>query len=232
MALLLAAWGCGGGSSQGFGPPHHEGGTPGNEGGTGETDSATSDGAADSGFDAGIVTSTDGFGASRAACIDTINALRKTQGLAPYTLINTPGVDMCVDEQVTYDEAHMSAHDAWINNVYPSCNGNGQDECEGYGTEPGAPGSGPHGTMGTGIIGCLYAMWAEQYQSNCLGCVGCTVFGGGCPGCDFYGMMGPECGHYVNMSATYMNEAWCGFSTAAGGTWAAQNFQCATPSCD
>jgi hypothetical protein len=207
---------------------------PADGGGTG-SDAAHDAPAADMGapgFDGGTVTSSDGFGASREACINTINSLRATQGLPPYTLINTAAVDMCIDQQASYDEAHDSPHDAWINNVYPSCNGNAQDECEGYGTEPGAPGPGPHGTMGTGIIGCLYSMWAEQYNSNCLGCVGCTKFGGMCPGCDYLGTTGPECGHYVNMSATYMDTAWCGFSTSGAKSWAAQNFQCKTPSCN
>ena len=166
----------------------------------------------DTGIDTGTITSADGFGAARTACIDEINKLRATQSLTAYTLVDTTTVDTCVDDQATYDEAHSSPHDAWINGIYPSCNGNAQDECEGYGTTP------------TGIVKCLDSMWAEQYQPNCKGCVGCTAFGGACPGCDFYGMSGPECGHYVNMSASYFTEVSCGFATG-GGTWATQNFQ-------
>jgi hypothetical protein len=256
LALVVAAAGCSGASDGGFGDggsgqdgntaPPYDGATPGNDSqnphdGAGNSDTSITPDAGthesstppvDTGVDTGTVTSSDGFGPSRTACIDTINALRATQSLAPYTLINTAAMDMCVDEQATTDEAMDSPHYSFINNLYPVCNSvaaptpgpfNAQDECEGYGTEPGAEGSGPHGTNGMGIIGCLYAMWAEQYQSNCLGCVGCTAFGGACTGCDYYGMDGPECGHYVNMSASYFSMAACGFATG-GGTWSAQDF--------
>jgi hypothetical protein len=186
------------------------------------------------------VDNSDGFGAARQACINTINALRATQSLAPYTLLDTSAMDMCLDEQATNDESMDSAHYSFINNTYPACGSvptgpfNAQDECLGYGNEVGNPGTGPHQTMGKGIIGCLYDMWAEQYQANCTGCVGCTAFGGACPNCDYYGTMDPElgeCGHYVNMSATYMNTAACGFAPAPG-NWAVQNFICTNPECD
>ena len=140
-------------------------------------------------------------------------------------LYDVAATNTCVDTQATNDEALNSAHHSFINNS-PSCtwgnaSGFAQDEClQGYGTGV------------AGLEACLESMWNEQTQPNCAGCIGCTAFGGACANCDYSGTMGYECGHYVNMSATYMNEAWCGFSTAAGGTWAAQNFQCATPSCD
>jgi hypothetical protein len=250
LALFIASGACGGTGSAGFGPPPgHDGGTsPGHDGATSDgttpmdgggenVDSTTPDTGAhdsapvDTGFDAGTVTSTDGFGAARTACIDTINALRATDtavALKPYTLYNTATTNTCVDEQASNDESKDSAHYSFINNA-PDCDWGkadawAQDECEGYGTEPGAMGSGPHGTGGTGIIGCLYAMWAEQYDSNCLGCVGCTAFGGACANCDYSGEHGPECGHYVNMSAPYFTQVVCGFA-AAPGTWAAQNFE-------
>jgi hypothetical protein len=174
----------------------------------------------------GTVTSSDGFGVPRTACINTINALRAMQSLEPYTLINTDAIDTCLDQQATNDESLNSPHYSFINDTYPACGYppfNAQDECEGYGSEVGGPGSGPHGTNGTGITGCLYDMWAEQYNSNCVGCVGCTAFGGACPDCDYSGTMGPECGHYVNMSASYFTMAACGFATSPG-TWATQNF--------
>ncbi len=177
-----------------------------------QPDAAHAMGTADAGVPPATVTSSDGFSASRTACINEINRLRATQSLPPYTLVNTPAVDTCVDEQATYDEAKNSAHDAWMNNIYPTCNGNAQDECPDWGTDP------------TSVVGCLDAMWAEQDNANCKGCVGCTAFGGACPGCDYYGMMGPECGHYVNMSATYFSVTSCGFATG-GGTWSVQNFE-------
>jgi hypothetical protein len=253
FALLIASAGCSGANEGGFGDDgggsldgaasQRDGSTTGPDSSTSQdgaasrdtssvdvSDASTGDSATppmDTGVDTGSVTSSDGFGPSRTACINTINELRATQSLAPYTLINTAAIDMCVDEQATNDEAMNSAHYSFINDTYPACGYppfNAQDECEGYGTEPGAEGSGPHGTGGTGIIGCLYAMWAEQYQSNCTGCIGCTAFGGACSGCDYYGMDGPECGHYVNMSASYFSMAACGFATG-GGTWSAQNFE-------
>jgi hypothetical protein len=233
VILLLA--GCGGSSDSGFGDgaPQNDSGTPSmHEGGGGGGDSSTSNppdaGGSDSNapdvtaegspptdapVDTGmVVSSSDGFGAARTACVNEINMLRATQSLPAYTLVNTASVDTCVDEQATYDEMENSPHDAWINNVYPSCNGNAQDECEGYGTDP------------AGIVACLDAMWNEKNYPNCLGCVGCTAFGGACPDCDFSGTMGHECGHYVNMSAVYFSQVWCGFA-ASPGTWATQNFQ-------
>jgi hypothetical protein len=228
----MASSACSGKDGAGFRHPMDDGGTTMDGSTSGE--SGTSDGVApndsghdssvtdtgapdtshpiDTGVDTGTITSADGFGAARTMCIDEINKLRATQSLPPYTLVDDAATDTCVDEQATYDEAHSSPHDAWLNGVYPTCNGNAQDECEGYGTTP------------SGIKACLDSMWAEQYNSNCLGCVGCTAFGGMCPDCDFYGTMGPECGHYVNMSAVYFSKVWCGFATSPG-TWAAQNFQ-------
>jgi hypothetical protein len=248
LALALASAACSGAGGDGFGDaaagrdsggmPTPDGSAPGADGST-STDSgpAADVGTTDGGshdstppVDTGVpdmgVTSSDGFGPSRTACINTINALRATQSLVPYTLINTAEIDMCLDEQATNDEAMNSPHYSFINDTYPACGYppfEGQDECEGFGTDVGMEGAGPHGTDGTGIVGCLYMMWAEQYQSNCTGCIGCTVPGGGCSGCDFYGMDGPECGHYVNMSASYFSMAACGFATG-GGSWATQNF--------
>jgi hypothetical protein len=156
------------------------------------------------------VTSNDGFSAARTACINEINRLRSTQGLSAYTIVNTDTINMCVDAQATSDEKSGVPHQAWMAAENSACDGNGQDECEGYGTDA------------AGIVACLDSMWAEQDQPNCTGCVGCTAFGGACPNCDFYGMNGPECGHYVNMSATYFAQVACGFSATGG--WAAQNF--------
>jgi len=157
------------------------------------------------------VDSGDGFGAARTACLNEINKLRATEGHQPYALWTGSAIDTCVDQQATYDEQHKSAHDAWLSNVYPTCNGNGQDECLGY------------GVTAAGVVKCLDAMWAEKNQSNCSGCPACQAkFTQNCPNCDFYGQNGPECGHYVNMSADYFAKVACGFSALGG--WAVQNF--------
>ena len=166
--------------------------------------------------------SSDGFGAARTACINEINKLRATENHKAYKLWETAAIDTCVDEQATYDQKANSAHDAWINNKYPTCNGNAQDECLGYGNSP------------TEIVACLDAMWNEKNQSNCAGCAACngptltqTIIN--CQStktCDFYGNYGSECGHYLNMSADYFTEAACGFSTVGTSQdWATQNFQ-------
>jgi hypothetical protein len=158
------------------------------------------------------VTSDDGFSAARTACINEINRLRATQSLPPYAIVNTDSINMCVDAQATSDMASGMAHMAWIAAEGSACDGNGQDECEGYGTDAAA------------IVQCLDDMWNEKNQPNCTGCVGCTAFGGACAGCDFSGQNGPECGHYVNMSATYFASVACGFSATANQGWATQNF--------
>ncbi len=195
----------------------------GDDGGSGSDGTTTTDAGSDSSTktdsgtkDSGTVTvdSGDGFSVSRAACINEINKLRATESKPAYALWTGSAIDTCVDEQATYDEQHNSPHGAWLGGIYPTCNGNGQDECLGYGLTPSA------------IIACLDAMWAEKYQSNCSGCPACAgAYNPSCPNCDFYGQNGPECGHYVNMSALYFSEAACGFSTLSGGSWAVQNFQ-------
>ena len=229
FVLVGVVAGCSGSSNFGADDASTEagddGGGSGSDGGGGGKDaSATTDGGAtadsstkkDAGVtDSGgvVVDSGDGFGAARTACINEINKLRATEGKAPYALWTGTAIDTCVDEQATYDEKNNSAHDAWINKVYPTCNGNGQDECLGYGLTP------------ADVVACLDSMWNEKYQSNCSGCPACAAqYNPNCPNCDFYGQHGPECGHYVNMSAEYLAKAACGFSTMAGGSWAVQNF--------
>jgi len=168
-------------------------------------------GDADAMKDSSVIDSGDGFGAARTACINEINKLRATENHQPYALWTSAAIDMCVDQQATNDETYKSPHQAWLQGKYPTCNGNGQDECLGYGVQP------------AGIIKCLDAMWAEKYQSNCSGCPACQSQPNlNCPNCDFYGQKGPECGHYVNMSADYFHKAACGFSALGG--WAVQNF--------
>ncbi len=166
----------------------------------------------------------DGFGASRIACINKINALRATDtaiALQPYTLIDTPTTDSCVDGQATTDQAQGVAHYSFMMNAQQcswnaNATGFAQDEClQGYGTSP------------SGIEACLQAMWDESQQPNCAGCIGCSN-PNGCANCDYFGMNGPECGHYVNMSAPFYTQVACGFAGAApssAGGWSAQNFE-------
>jgi len=173
------------------------------------SDDATSDAPIDTSMP--LVDSGDGFGAARTACINEINSLRSTEGHAAYALWTGAAIDMCVDEQASSDEKANSPHQAWLNGTYPTCNGNGQNECEGFGVSP------------ADIVKCLDAMWAEKNQPDCAGCPACQAkFTANCPNCDFYGKTGPECGHYVNMSADYFVKAACGFSSLGG--WAVQNF--------
>lgn len=188
-------------------------------GSKGDAGAADAGGKEDSGTTAN---SNDGFGAARTACINEINRLRATESHAAYALWETTAIDMCVDQQATYDQNANSAHSAWTNNKYPTCNGNGQDECLGYGTTPQA------------IVACLDSMWDERLQSNCAGCAACNgsqltqkiIDCQSTSTCDFYGNYGGECGHYLNMSADYFTEVACGFSTKSGGSgWAVQNFQ-------
>lgn len=192
------------------GTPADDGGNPMDDGGSGmDSGMGTDTGMMmqDTGVqDTGV---NDPYAAARTACINEINKLRATEGHAAYAYWQ--GMDMCADQQATNDEQNKSPHQAWLQNKYPTCNGNGQDECLGYGVTPKA------------VVQCLDAMWAEKYQSNCTGCPLCTKqYSPNCPNCDFYGQKGPECGHYVNMSADWMHKAVCGFSSLGG--WAVQNF--------
>ncbi len=189
-----------------------------------DTSTVDSSMAADTGVDTGVVTSSDGFGASRTACINKINELRATStavALQPYTLQETSTLDTCVDTQASTDQSKNTAHYSFNNND-PSCTWGSpmawaQNECaQGYGTTPAA------------IEQCIQDMWDERLKPNCTGCVGCTTFGGNCPNCDYSGLMGYECGHYVNLSAPYFTMVACGFAGAApssGDGWSVQNFE-------
>ena len=203
-----------------------EGGNTSDGGKTTDATTVTDSGVVDTGKDTGTTTITvdnsDGFGSARQACIDEINKLRVAAGHAAYTIWDTTSVDSCVDQQATYDQTANSAHDAWINSVYPSCNGNAQDECLGYGNSP------------SEVVACLDSMWDERLQSNCSTCDSCNsatlsqsvLDCQNTSTCDFYGKYGGECGHYVNMSADYFTMAACGFSTVGTSQdWAVQNFQ-------
>jgi hypothetical protein len=229
-----STWNTDGGTNDDGSTTNDDGGTTtNNDGGTTTKDSGTTQDSGTTTKDGGTTTqdsgitvdSGDGFSAARTACINEINKLRTQNGHAAYNLWTSGSIDQCVDEQATYDQAHNSAHSAWMNNVYPTCNGYGQDECLGYGISP------------SQVVACLDAMWNERNQPNCQGCDACnstqlTQQVMACQNtstCDFYGTNQPkygECGHYVNMSANYFSYAACGFSTAGGsGQWAVQNFK-------
>jgi hypothetical protein len=198
-------------------------GTTTKDSGTTTADAGKTNDAGTTTQDSGIVAnSSDGFGAVRTACINEINKLRASENHKAYALWETSAIDQCVDEQATNDQKKNSAHYSWINKVYPTCNGNAQDECLGYGNTV------------QGIVQCLDDMWDERLQSNCAGCAQCngttlTQSIMNCQStstCDFYGNYGPECGHYLNMSADYFTEAACGFSTVGSNQdWAVQNFK-------
>ena len=150
----------------------------------------------------------DKFAAERQTCIDKINELRATKSRTAYT--RWKAAESCVDQEATQDEMNMTAHGAWGSNQF-SCNGSAQNECLGQGP--------------MGIAACLDQMWAEKDQAGCSGCDACAgAFNGNCPNCDFSGTnTGQVCGHYVNLSAEYLTEAACGFSSLGG--WDAINFQ-------
>ena len=136
--------------------------------------------------------------------MNKINELRATKDLAPYRTWS--GVEACVDAQATSDQTTGSPHAAWSEGGV--CRGNAQNECLGGGVD--------------GIESCLDMMWNEKLDPACTGCDACadSPRAQGCPDCTF-----GVCGHYVNMSARYLSEVACGFSTSGGGGWAVQNFR-------
>lgn len=198
------------------------GGGEGGEGGTWGTSVSSSSSSSSNGSSSGGNSSSSGSGSSsgssgspdpyegaRQACVDKINALRATKGLPPYE--RWKEAEPCVDQQATWDEMNNKAHGAWGMQLYPSCNGSGQNECLGQGPN--------------GIEGCLDSMWSEKDQAGCSGCDACAgAYNPNCPNCDFFGSQtGDVCGHYVNMSAKYFTRVACGFSSLGG--WDAINFQ-------
>ena len=226
--LALAASGCsddtGGGSggaggtgsggdtgSSGGGEPAGTGGGP----STGDTSSVSAGGGGGSSTSTGATTSTgttstaettgttgggvDELEDERQLCVDTINALRATEGLPP--LARWVDAEMCSDTSATSDEQSGTPHGA-----FGSCGEGAQNECLGHGP--------------SGIVQCLNQMWDERLQENCAGCSACDA-PGDCPNCDFFGP--PACGHYVNMRAPWHTQVACGFSALGG--WDVQNFR-------
>jgi hypothetical protein len=144
----------------------------------------------------------DPLNAQRQACVDKINELRATKGLAPYD--RWTAAESCADQQATSDEQSGNAHGS-----FGDCGESAQNECLGGGGD---------------IAGCLDSMWDEKNQNGCSGCDACADgYNPDCPNCDFYGdSTGDVCGHYVNMSAKYLSRVACGFSSAGG--WATIDF--------
>jgi hypothetical protein len=150
----------------------------------------------------------DPYAAARAACLAEINKLREAKGLTDYA--RWQSAESCVDGEATSDEMTMMPHNAWLTDG-DSCMGNAQNECEGQGA--------------SGIGGCIDEMWDESQQSACSGCDACAdAYTSDCANCDFDGTQtGMVCGHYVNLSAHYLSQVACGFSSLGG--WDAMNFE-------
>lgn len=194
LSLIAIAAGCG--SSEG-GNTGGGGAGAGGRGTTSSTATTTSTGSTTSS------NTNDPFDAARQACVDRINELRATKGLAPYA--RWSAVEACVDEEVTHDETVGIAHDAFFNGA---CSGaGGQGECMGTAQTP------------DGIRQCLDAMWGEKDQPGCGGCDSCP-FAQSCADCAFQG-----CGHYMAMSAKTFTQAACGFSSAPGKSWSAIDYR-------
>lgn len=201
-SLVLAVAACssddGGGANTDGGVGGAKGGSGGSgQGGSGQGGSAQG-GTGQGGSPGGGGTSND----PRQACVDKINALRATKGLAPYARWTEQ--EACADQQATADEQSGNAHGS-----FGDCGESAQNECLGGGGD---------------ITGCLDSMWDEKNQAGCSGCDACADgYNPDCPNCDFYGdTTGDVCGHYVNMSATYLTKVACGFSSIGG--WATIDF--------
>lgn len=222
--------GSSGSSSGASGSSGSSSGATGSSGASGSSSGAASSGSSSGGTgssgapaDSGAEGGSDGFAASRAACVAKINALRASDtaiALQPYTLLDDAATNACVDTQVSNDQSLGSMHHSFENDA-PSCNSVDagafyQSEGTGYGTAP------------AGVEQCLQDMWDESKQPSCAGCVGCAAPGGACPNCDYYGTKGYYCGDYVNLSSPDLTTVACGFSGAAPSSstgWIAVNVQ-------
>lgn len=96
--------------------------------------------------DASVPAPTDGSSAdpleqARQSCVDTINALRATEGKPPYA--RWTDAESCADMQAMNDSQTKQAHGA-----FGKCKEFAQDECPNY------------GALGQ-ITGCLQSMWKE-----------------------------------------------------------------------
>lgn len=129
----------------------------------------------------------------RQLCVDHINKLRATKGLAPYT--RWKDAESCVDEEANLDSASNKPHGS-----FGKCGEMGQNAC-------------PLSSMGE-VTNCLDMMWEEKEQAGCSGCDACAdERTSSCSNCDFFGKeTGDVCGHYVNMSAKYLHQVACGVS--------------------
>jgi len=170
----------------------------------GSTGSGSGGGSAFGGSAAGGADPNDPYAEARQLCVDTINQFRAEKGLVP--LSRWTEAESCTDQQATSDETTGSAHGA-----FGDCDERAQNECLGGGVD----------RLGR----CLQSMWGEKDQPGCAGCDACAAeYTSDCPNCDFYGEeTGEQCGHYVNMSAEYLTQVACGFSSLGG--WAVINFR-------
>jgi hypothetical protein len=141
-------------------------------------------------------------------CVDTINSLRATIGLPPYT--RWTAEEACVTGEATTDDSMMSAHWDFIHN-HP-CASSAEDECPNWSTNPLDPKK--------GIVACLNQMWAEKNQPGCSGCATCDFPYTNCTNCTPNGTT--VCGHYLNMKSSVLKDVACGFST---GGWYTQDFK-------
>jgi hypothetical protein len=146
--------------------------------------------------------SADPYAEARQACVDKINELRATKGLAPYG--RWQSAESCVDQEVSYDVSVGQAHAAFF--ATNSCGASGQGECMGF----------DHSAQG--ITSCLQYMWNEKDYPECVNCDACP-FGQDCDGCIFL-----SCGHYMAMSSPSFTEAACGFSDVVPG-WQAIDYR-------
>ncbi len=106
---------------------------------------ATSSGGGSSGTGIDIATPPAGssFDTLRNSCLDSINAYRRQVGAPPLTQRTDKG--SCVDQQSAQDGASGRAHGS-----FGSCGESAQNECPGWGGDP-----------GSSQQACLKMMWAE-----------------------------------------------------------------------
>lgn len=137
-------------------------------------------------------------------CVDTINQLRATRGLAPYQRWTSN--EACVSQEAKTDGMQMQAHYSF--SQQHMCGGYAQDECPNWSPDP---------MNGNGIVQCLGAMWSEKDKAECSGCDSCDFPYQGCASCAFQ-----ACGHFLNMKSAAFSMVACGFADSG---WYAQDFQ-------
>lgn len=107
--------------------------------GAGDMGTAGTSGAGSS----GTTGSSDPYASARQACVDKINALRATEGKAPYQ--RWTEAESCTDGEAESDSGTKTAHGA-----FGTCKESAQDECPGWPNDPNKI-----------VTGCLQDMWDE-----------------------------------------------------------------------